>query len=72
MCISFLFCELSLCFCLQGACGEAMPYLVEIITDSESRSPEKINPTENAISAITKILKYNNSAISVNDILPHW
>jgi hypothetical protein len=49
-----------------------MSYLVEIITDPESRSPEKINPTENAISAITKILKYNSSAISVNDILPHW
>ncbi|GFG38740.1 hypothetical protein Cfor_07043, partial [Coptotermes formosanus] len=56
----------------SGACGEAMSYLVEIITDPESRSPEKINPTENAISAITKILKYNSSAISVNDILPHW
>ncbi|KDR17150.1 importin-5 isoform X1 [Zootermopsis nevadensis] len=55
-----------------GACSEAIPRLVEIITDPESRSPEKINPTENAISAITKILKYNNSALNVNDILPHW
>merc|ERR1712071_374858 len=27
---------------------------------------------ENAISAVTKILKYNNSAIHVDEILSHW
>jgi hypothetical protein len=65
-------CNIPVVLSFQGACGEAIPHLVEIITDPESRSPEKINPTENAISAITKILKYNSSAINVNDILPHW
>ncbi|XP_067014129.1 importin-5 [Anabrus simplex] len=55
-----------------GACAEALPLLVEVIKAPESRSPENINPTENAISAVTKILKYNSSALNVNEILPHW
>jgi hypothetical protein len=65
-------CNIPVVLSVEGACGKAIPHLVEIITDPESRSIEKINPTENAISAITKILKYNSSAINVNDILPHW
>ncbi|KAI4504097.1 hypothetical protein M0802_000568 [Mischocyttarus mexicanus] len=54
------------------ACAEALPRLMEVINDPESRSPENVNPTENAISAVTKILKYNNKAINVDKILPHW
>lgn len=54
------------------ACAEALPKLMEVISDPESRSPENVNPTENAISAVTKILKYNNKAINVDEILPHW
>ncbi|XP_076750362.1 karyopherin beta 3 isoform X1 [Xylocopa sonorina] len=54
------------------ACAEALPRLMEVINDPESRSPENVNPTENAISAVTKILKYNNKAINVDEILPHW
>ncbi|XP_017765333.1 PREDICTED: importin-5 isoform X3 [Eufriesea mexicana] len=54
------------------ACAEALPRLMEVINDPESRSFENVNPTENAISAVTKILKYNNKAINVDEILPHW
>lgn len=54
------------------ACAEALPRLVEVINKPKSREPENVNPTENAISAITKILKYNNSSINVDEMLPHW
>lgn len=54
------------------ACAEALPRLMEVINDPESRAVENVNPTENAISAVTKILKYNNKAINVDEILPHW
>ncbi|XP_078038874.1 karyopherin beta 3 [Augochlora pura] len=54
------------------ACAEALPRLMEVINDQESRSVENVNPTENAISAVTKILKYNHKAINVDEILPHW
>ncbi len=55
-----------------SACAQAMPGLMEMITAPESRSVENINPTENAISAVTKILKYNNSALRTDEILAHW
>lgn len=54
------------------ACAEAMPRLMEVIANQDSRSAENVFPTENAISAVTKILKYNNKAINVDEILPHW
>lgn len=52
-------------------CAQCVPTLVEIISAPQSREPENINPTENAISAITKILKYNSSAITNLDELIH-
>lgn len=55
-----------------GVCAEIMPYLLQVINNSESRSAENISATENAVSAIAKILEYNNSAINVNEILPLW
>lgn len=53
-------------------CAEALPRLAEIISDPESRSDENISSTENAISAVTKILKHNSSNVNVDEILPHW
>lgn len=39
----------------------------------DSREPENVNPTENAISAVTKILKYNNKAITnIDEIIGMW
>jgi hypothetical protein len=54
------------------ACASSIPYLIQTINDRESRSVENIQATENAISAVTKILKFNGSAISVEQILPTW
>uniref|UniRef100_A0A2M3ZYW0 Putative karyopherin importin beta 3 n=1 Tax=Anopheles triannulatus TaxID=58253 RepID=A0A2M3ZYW0_9DIPT len=55
------------------ACAQAIPLLMEVIMAPESREPENVNPTENAISAITKILKYNNKAITNPDeIIAVW
>ncbi len=54
------------------ACATAIPLLIQVINDRESRSVENIQATENAISAVTKILKYNSSAINLNQILPTW
>lgn len=54
------------------ACASAVPYLIQVINDRESRSVENVQATENAISAVTKIMKYNNSAISVDQLLPTW
>ena len=45
---------------------------MEVINAPNAREAENINPTENAISAVTKILQYNSSAINVNEILPVW
>jgi len=53
-------------------CAQALPRLVEVIQAQGSREPENINPTENAISAVTKILKWNAGAINLDDILPMW
>jgi len=53
-------------------CASVIPNLLKIITDSEARSEDNEVATENAISALAKILKYNCSHINVDDVLPHW
>jgi len=55
-----------------GVCAEIMPFLLQVIDNNEARSVDNISATENAISAIAKILEYNSSAVNVNDILPIW
>ncbi|GAB6024224.1 hypothetical protein CHUAL_008922 [Chamberlinius hualienensis] len=55
-----------------GVCSEAIPCLVELINAPESRNFENINSTENAIAAVTKILKFNSSRVNVDEVLPHW
>ena len=52
--------------------SEAIQYPVQTINDPQARTRENINATENCISAVTKICKYNHGNISVNDILPLW
>jgi len=54
------------------ACAEAMPQLLKVIQDPESRKVENLAPTENAIAAVTKICKYLPTAINVDEVLPHW
>lgn len=53
-------------------CTEAAPMLIQVISQPDARSKENVNPTENCISAITKICKYNSSKLNVDEILPHW
>ena len=54
------------------ACASCIPMLIQVINDRESRSVENIQATENAISAVTKILKFNSSTMNVDQILPTW
>ena len=54
------------------ACASCIPLLIQVINDRESRSIENLQATENAISAVTKILKYNSSNINVDQLLPTW
>lgn len=53
-------------------CAEIMPYLLQVINSPDARSSDNISATENAVSAIAKILEFNSSAVNVDDILPHW
>ena len=45
------------------ACAEALPALFTLITAADSRLVENNTATENAVSAVTKIFKYNNSCV---------
>ena len=51
---------------------EALPLLSQVVNDPLSKLPENIDATENAISAVTKICKYNHGNIPVDDIIPVW
>ena len=53
-------------------CSQAIPRLVQVIQAADAREQENVNPTENAISAVTKILKYNQAAVNLEEILPVW
>ncbi|XP_067614434.1 importin-5 [Eurosta solidaginis] len=54
-------------------CAQIIPLLVQVISDPKSREPENVNPTENAIAAVSKILKYNSTAIqNVDEIIALW
>jgi len=53
-------------------CSQAVPLIVSLLSHPECRTVENINPTENAISAVTKILKFNGSACNMDQILPVW
>lgn len=50
----------------------ALTPLFQVINSEDSRKEENVYATENAISAITKILKFNNSKFDVNAVIPIW
>ena len=52
--------------------SEALPLLNQVVNDPGSKLPENIDATENAISAVTKICKYNHGNIPVDDVIPVW
>jgi len=45
------------------ACAEALPRLFALVSAADSRSAENNTATENAVSAVTKIFKYNSSSV---------
>lgn len=50
---------------------EAIPYLAKMIAQPDARKTEtNTTATENAVSAVAKILKYNSSMVDTNQILP--
>lgn len=54
-------------------CAQFVPLMVEVITDPSSREPENLSATENAVSAISKILQYNSSAVQkADELLNSW
>ena len=53
-------------------CADVLPHLRAMIEAANSRSSENVNATENAISAVTKILQHNRSCINVDEVLPVW
>ncbi|TKR81887.1 hypothetical protein L596_015687 [Steinernema carpocapsae] len=51
--------------------AQALPHLVNLIGHPSARSTEEsIAATENAISAVAKILKFNSSAVDINANIP--
>lgn len=55
-----------------NVCAEIITTLSLVISNSDSRSKSNISATENCISAVTKICKYNNSTVDVNEVIPIW
>jgi len=54
------------------ACKEALPGLARIVSDPESRGENNITATENAISAVAKIIKYCPSCVNIDEVIPLW
>ncbi|XP_050432076.1 importin-5 [Adelges cooleyi] len=55
-----------------NVCADIMPFLLQVINSPDARTSDNISATENAVSAIAKILEFNSSAVNVDEILPHW
>ncbi|KAF9194751.1 hypothetical protein BGZ49_003131 [Haplosporangium sp. Z 27] len=53
-------------------CYAALTPLFQVIHEPGSKEEDNILATENAISAVTKICKFNNSHFDVNTVLPSW
>jgi len=56
----------------DAACQEALPRLVRMITSEGSRDDDNLNATENAISAIAKIVEFRHGQYDANNILATW
>ncbi|KAF8926778.1 hypothetical protein BGZ58_010915 [Dissophora ornata] len=53
-------------------CYAALTPLFQVIHEPGARNKENAYATENAISAVTKICKFNSSKFDVNAVLPSW
>ncbi|XP_028164572.1 importin-5 [Ostrinia furnacalis] len=55
-----------------ASCARAVPLLAALVQAPAARSVENLNATENAVSAVSKIIKYNHSQINRDEIIRHW
>lgn len=53
----------------SAACFSSIQYLIQIIQSPDARESSNLYATENAISAVTKILRYNNNNNEVRNCL---
>ncbi|KAH8038694.1 hypothetical protein HPB51_002838 [Rhipicephalus microplus] len=53
-------------------CVQAVPVLVAMIEAPDSRAPERVFATENAISAVSKVLLWRSQAINADELIPRW
>jgi len=53
-------------------CKEALPRLVQIISDPEARAESNLTATENAISAVARMIKYCPSSVNLDETIPLW
>ncbi|KAF9103746.1 hypothetical protein BGX27_010397 [Mortierella sp. AM989] len=53
-------------------CFAALTPLFQVIHEPGSKNIDNVYATENAISAVTKICKFNSSQFDVNTVLPSW
>jgi len=55
-----------------GFCAEALPRLIQVAAAPESKDDDNINATENAVSAIAKLIEFNSSKFDANQALGTW
>lgn len=55
-----------------NVCAEVIPVLSAVIQHSDGRTKANVSATENCVSAVTKICKYNASKVDVNSVLTSW
>ncbi|KAK7893322.1 hypothetical protein WMY93_022474 [Mugilogobius chulae] len=53
-------------------CKEAIPRLEGVIRALDSRSKENVNATENCISAVGKVMRFQPEWVNVNEMLNEW
>lgn len=51
---------------------DAIPLLVGVIHAADARSKENVNATENCISAVGKVMRFQPECVNLNLVLPHW
>lgn len=57
----------------MSACPpDAIPLLVGVIHAADARSKENVNATENCISAVGKVMRFQSECVNLNLVLPHW
>ena len=63
---------------IQPFLSDALPLLIKVISAPDSREKDNVNPTENCISAVTKIIRYNCIHYKslpesiMTEVLPTW